>query len=381
MGHAGWRLSADRSYAARLTTYRAGTGWFAERWTLDGPEPYAVPLPAGGPEAPGSEVLPLPDGRVLICRRDDGDRLHRLSLLYPIGPGTGELPVGTVDVDRLSLLPPVVGASHLAFALAPGRSTTTLWLVHGGNAGPRRLAEVPGHCSGGTWLDRYGRLLALDRTDEQGRTKAVAVDLARGGEVTPLLQISEDSDDRLLLADPDSGLLLVRSDAPGEERLGWGVLDSRRPVHFPDALRPEGARLTPFAVQPGQALLPERCAVALRADGPYGTWVAVWRPHHRGLRHLAAPQGWLPGAGLWTPEGELRLPYSTWKAPCGLARIVPLDAPGPAASGPWGGGVRRPPAPDDAAPGAPDDATPTTTQPLPPQRRTPPHPSSVGVSG
>lgn len=80
---------------------------------------------------------------------------------------------------------------------------------------------LPGRCSGGVWLDRVGRLLALDR-ELDGRTKAVAVDLERGGEVSPLLQIAEDSDDRLLLAAPDSGLLLIRSDAPGEPRLGWG---------------------------------------------------------------------------------------------------------------------------------------------------------------
>lgn len=73
------------------------------------------------------------------------------------------------------------------------------------------------------WLDRAGRLLALDR-EQGGRVKAVVVDLGRGGEMSPLLQITEDSNDRVLLADPDSGLLLVRSDAPspGHERLGWG---------------------------------------------------------------------------------------------------------------------------------------------------------------
>lgn len=55
-----------------------------------------------------------------------------------------------------------------------------------------------------------------------GPVKAVAVDLGRGGEVTPLLQIAPESNDRLLLADTDSGLLLIRSDAPGHDRLGWG---------------------------------------------------------------------------------------------------------------------------------------------------------------
>ncbi|KOG30985.1 hypothetical protein ADK38_48090, partial [Streptomyces varsoviensis] len=75
-------------------------------------------------------------------------------------------------------------------------------------------------------------------------------------------------------ADPDSGLLLVRSDAPGEPRLGWGVLGSALPVRFPECLRLPGASAAPFAVQPGQSLMPETCAVAFRIDGtstgPYG---------------------------------------------------------------------------------------------------------------
>ena len=150
--------------------------------------------------------------------------------------------------------------------------------------------------------------------------KAVAVDLERGGEVTPLLQITEDSDDRLLLADPDSGLLLIRSNAPGHDRLGWGVLGSLLPVRFPECLRLADCAVTPFAVQPGQVLTPESCAVALRIDGAAGSWLGVWRPSGRRLHQLAAPEGWLAGAGLWSPEGVLQLPYATKAVPCGVAR-------------------------------------------------------------
>ncbi|MFH0244565.1 hypothetical protein ACGRHY_19615 [Streptomyces sp. HK10] len=327
--HPGLTIAADGSYAARLAPAGDGRGGIPERWTLDGPEPYAVPLPGPRPEGADAEVLPLPDGRVLI-RRAAGGR-HHLALLYPTGPGTGELPLGSVDCERLRLLPPAPHGSQV-HALAPGEHGATVWLVHGGARGPEPVAEVPGRCSGGAWLDREGCLLALDRTDAAGRTKTVAVDLGRGGEVFPLLELTDDSDDRLLLADPDSGLLLLRSDAPGEARLGWGVLGSQRPVRFPDALRPPGVALTPFAVQPGQALTPEGCAVALRADGPNGTWVAVWRPSQRRLRHLPAPVGWVRGTGLWTAGGELRLPCAGGRAgrtQCGLARITPSPEPEP----------------------------------------------------
>ncbi|MGW3320436.1 hypothetical protein [Streptomyces fungicidicus] len=318
-GRAGCAITADGCYAARLAP--AGDSFVPERWTLDGPEPYAVRLPGGGPGEPCAEVQPLSDGRVLV-RRPAGGR-HTFSLLYPTGPGTGELPLGAVacpDEDtRLRLLPPAPGGER-AYALAVGPRSTTVWLVAGGAFGLQQLAEVPGRCSGGAWLDREGRMLALDR-EMGGRSKAVVVDLGRGGEMSPLLQIADGSDDRVLLADPDSGLLLIRSDAPspGQDQLGWGVLGSTLPVRFPRSLRLADCTVTPFAVQPGQLLTPERCAVALRVDGALGSWIGVWRPAERRVDHFPAPVGWLAGSGLWTAEGELRLPYSTGAVPCGVA--------------------------------------------------------------
>ncbi|WP_199863528.1 MULTISPECIES: hypothetical protein [unclassified Streptomyces] len=322
----GFTITANGAYAARLAG--DGDALYVERWTLDGPEPYAVPLPLDQPEEAGTQLLPLADGRVLVARRVDGRR-NTFSLLYPTGPATGELQLGAVEApgsERLVLLPPSPDGI-CAYALCVGPDSSTLWLVAGGAFGPEQVAEVKGRCSGGVWLDRTGRMLALDRQLDDGPVKAVAVDLERGGEVTPLLQITEDSDDRLLLADPDSGLLLIRSDAPspGHDRLGWGVLGSLRPVRFPECLRLDDAALTPFAVQPGQVLMPESCAVALRIDAAGGSWVGTWQPSSRRLGQLAAPAGWLAGAGLWTAEGVLRLPYATAGAPCGLADV---EAPG-----------------------------------------------------
>ncbi|CAL9313744.1 hypothetical protein [Streptomyces sp. SudanB182_2057] len=330
---AGCVITADGAYAARLAP--AGDCWFAERWTLDGPEPYAVPLPGTQPEEPGTGVQPMGDGRVLV-HRPSGSR-HLFSLLYPAGPGTGELPLGAVDCPepgtRVMLLPPAPGGAR-AYALAAGPRSGAVWLVAGGAFGPERLAEVPGRCSGGVWLDGTGRLLALDR-ELGGRTKTVVVDLERGV-VSPLLQITDDSDDRLLLADPDSGLLLISSDAPspGQERLGWGVLGSALPVRFPECLRLPDRVVTPFAIQPGQVLMPENCAVALRVDGALGTWVGTWRPAERRVRHLPAPEGWLAGAGVWTPEGVLRLPYATRSTPCGVTNLPAARGnPGPTEPG------------------------------------------------
>jgi hypothetical protein len=382
-------IAAEGAYGARLAPAGpalagapAGAAplWFTERWTLAGPEPYAVPLPLDQPEEPDSQVQPLADGRVLICRRV-ADR-YDFSLLYPTGPGTGEVPLGGVDCPRITLLPPAPGG-NLVYALAPGTHTTAIWLVAGGSFGPELVTQVPGRCSGGAWLDRTGRLLAVDR-EAGGVVKAVAVDLGRGGEMSPLLQITEDSDDRLLLADPDSGLLLIRSNAPGHDRIGWGVLGSMRPVRFPECLRVGDCALTPFAAQPGQVLTPETCAVAFRVDGAGGTCLGVWRPAGRRLHLLAAPAGWQAGAGLWTPDGVLRLPYATAAAPCAVAEVrAPADAPAaanmprdtPNRTGetdvtPASGDGRTPPSAaraEDGEPGA-CDPTPPVCRPVPLQQ-------------
>ncbi|MBB1257891.1 hypothetical protein [Streptomyces alkaliterrae] len=329
-GHGGWSPAADGSYAARLVAGTAGP--YVERWTLSGPEPYVVALPAARPEPADCQVLALADGRVLVARPEGAasttPTAHRLALLYPTGPETGELPLGTVQSGTVTLLP-AAPDGRSALLMTPNGRATRVWQVTGPGTegGPRPVADVPGTCVSGHWLDREGRLLALNRRSGETPAKAVAVDLARGGTTSPLLQITEESQDEVVLADADSGLLLVRSDAPGETRLGWGVLGSHRPVRFPEALHMPEVRLEPFAVQPGQALVPEDAAVALRADGPNGTWVAWWRPGTR-LRHLAAPRGWLPGAGLLGATGELRLPYE----PCGLARAHPAVEPPPTAA-------------------------------------------------
>jgi hypothetical protein len=329
----GFTIAVDGSYAACLAD--AGDGcWYPERWTLDGPEPYTVLLPGNQPEEVDSQLLALPDGRVLIRRRVADH--HDLALLYPTGPGTGELGVGFLYGEEVRLLPP--SAMGSAYALTYAEGISAVWLVHGGS-GLEKLAEIEGHCTGGAWLDHEERTLALDR-EIDGRTKAVAVDLA-SGVTSPLLQITDDSNDRLLLADPDSGLLLVRSDAPGTERLGWGVLGSRRPVRFPESLREQDAGddqavvITPLSVQPGQLLMPESCAVALRIDGPGGVTPALWRPDAGTPSQVPVPEGWLTGAVTWSPRGALRLPYATREYPCGLADVgpaVPLVPPMPLAA-------------------------------------------------
>ncbi len=305
-------ITADGSYAARLAP--AGDCLFPERWTLDGPEPYAVPLPGNQPEEPGTEVQPMGDGRVLIRRLVDGR--HAFSLLYPTGPGTGELPLGAVECPdpdtRLRLLPPAPGARR---RVRPRRGPALDRRVAGGGRGVRARAarDGPGALLG-RGLAGPGRADAGARPGGRGRTKAIVVDLERDGEVSPLLQIAADSDDRLLAADPDSGLLLIGSDAPAPGR-GNGSGGGRR-VHAAGAVPgvPAAAGLHGDAVRDpagaGADAGELRGGATRRRTGRHLVR-RLAASRHRQLLQLPAPEGWLTGTGLWTEDGVLRLPYTT----------------------------------------------------------------------
>ncbi|WP_406198078.1 alpha/beta fold hydrolase [Kitasatospora sp. NBC_01560] len=331
----GFTFTADGSHAACLASAADG-GWYAESWQLPASGP-AVPVPLALPgnrsENLRSELVALPDGSVLVCRHD-GER-HDLVLLDAARPGTGpattERALATLKRPGLRLLP-LPDQAHdgpgapVAVALGSDtRPATTVWLVRADGSEPRQVAELPGLHGGGVWLDRTGSLLALDRVDA-GTVRTVVLDL-RTGLVTPLLEIGEGSNDRLVLFDPDSRFAMVRSDAPGTDRLGWGLLGGGEPLRFPECLHVAGVFLRPVALRPA----PDGARVAVQIDHGAGSTLALWRPAAGRLEPLAVPAGRLGAVGHWSAAG-LRLPYSAPDHPAALATldVDALLAHGPA---------------------------------------------------
>ncbi|MFG2820327.1 alpha/beta hydrolase family protein [Kitasatospora sp. NPDC048365] len=348
-------FAADGSHAACLAAGTDG-GWYVESWRLaeGGPAAPTGLRPAAGRAAESlrSQLVALADGRVLVCRHD-GDR-HALVLLGPGADGgpVEELALATLRLPGLRLLPiPRADGSGpggpVAVALGTDtRPVTTVWLVTAEPSEPVRVTELPGLYGGGVWLDRSGRLLALDRVAD-GVVKTVVLDLELGS-VTPLLEIGERSNDRLVLFDPETRFGMVRSDAPGTDRLGWGLLGGSEPVRFPECLHIAGMFLRPIALAPGDGTAEPRVAVQL--DHGAGSALALWQPSGGRLDPLPVPAGRLGAIGHWSAAG-LRMPYSAPDRPAALATLdveallgqgpasVPSAVPLPLQLAPLGGGA------------------------------------------
>jgi pimeloyl-ACP methyl ester carboxylesterase len=364
----GFTFSAGGGYAACMASSGEG-GWYVESWRLDtapngeateqvvgglivgglggadpsgtdpggagpgggasgGAIPVALPqAPGAAPESLRSQLVSLPDGRVLICRLH-GDSYD---LVVRTPASVRETFVGSLRMPglRMMAMPAPEPGAPVAVALGTdSRAVTSVWLVStDGGAQPQQVAEFPGMSGGGVWLDRGGRMLALDHLvpgaaggSSAPTVKTVVLDLATGV-VSPFLELTPDSNDRLVAADPESGLILVRSDAPGQDRLGWGVLGEDQPLRFPDCLHRTREFLRPVAIEPGRAGVPaSEHRVALQGDWGAGSTLATWRPSSGQLETLPVPAGRLGGVGHWSAAG-LRLPYSSPDHPAGIASV------------------------------------------------------------
>ncbi|MFF0391437.1 alpha/beta hydrolase family protein [Kitasatospora sp. NPDC004615] len=324
-------FAGNGSHAACLAAGADGA-WQVESWRLpEYGEAAPVVLSAGRAESLHSQLAALPDGRVLVCRHD-GDR-HALVLLSPREP---ELPLAAMRLPGLRMLamPGPAGAAGAPVAVLLGTDTrpvTTVWLLAADGSAPREVAELPGLHGGGVWLDATGRLLALDRVAD-GMVKTVVLDLQLGS-TTPLLELGGTSNDRLVLFDPATGFGMLRSDAPGADRLGWALIGGAEPVRFPDCLHQPGRLLRPIALAPPAPGAEPR--VVLQVDHGAASSLVLWQPGSGRLDPLAVPPGRLGAVGHWSPAG-LRMPYSAPDRPAALATLdVDALLPGTARPDGW----------------------------------------------
>ncbi len=320
-----FRFSTGGAHAACLAG--SGDGELAlESWSFAGATPTWRRLALEHPVTLGVQPLPLDDGRVMLCRNETAHS-HQVSLVEPDpAGGARERVLAMMACRGLRLLPgpsPTADAWALAIALDE-RGNSTIWRVSERRPWLERLAEIPGLLLGGAWLDAAGRILGVDRMErlDGGPAKVIAIDL-EDGSWSVLLDVAERSNDRLLLASPRSGLLVVSTDAPGQTRLGWAV-PGRQPVRFPPELTPrQDAR--PLATDP------EGRRVLLKIDVGARSRLAIYDPAADRLAQVDIPDGDVRNAAFWTP-GALRFPLSAPAHPTGVA-TVDLERGGCAVAG------------------------------------------------
>ncbi|WP_329494774.1 alpha/beta fold hydrolase [Kitasatospora herbaricolor] len=311
------------------------------------------------PALPGATAAPPAREWRLAALRMPGLRLLPFPAAPAPAPTRASLLLPSPSAAPVAPTPTRAADAPVAVALGTdARPVTTVWLVRTDGSAPEQVAELPGLHGGGVWLDRAGRLLGLDRVHE-GVVRSVVLDLGLG-EVTPLLEIGERSNDRLVLFDPDSRFIMVRSDAPGADRLGWGVLGGAVPLRFPDCLHVPGVFLRPVALRPappgpagapdagrtdaqlpdggrpgagGGSGLPEDVRVAVQIDHGASSALALWQPAGHRLEPLPVPPGRLGAVAHWS-AGGLRMPYSSPDQPAALATldVDALLGAGPAAT-------------------------------------------------
>lgn len=285
-----------------------------ESWGLAAEQASGRPIPTVA-VTEATNALALDDGRILLLRSDPKDTTqpHDLALLQPEGDGYAEQRLGEISALLGGYLLPSPSAAQIAFVVArddPGQST--IWRL---SASPPRIepvVQVPGSLSGGVWLDGAAGVLAANQTAGSHRSSGVVVDLVEGS-WRRVWSVSDRSSDRIVLYSPRSKLLVVSSNAAGEDRLGWGLLGEGT-VHFPESLhRPGYVRRALALDSAGKRILVEEVHGALSR-------LSTYTPADHSVREVEGPAGTVSAPASWVGD-LIRFRFSAPDHPPTLATV------------------------------------------------------------
>lgn len=317
----GFRFSGLGRYAVCLTA-EGRRPLAPELWDLTGARPRSRVLRSCDGESPASTAVPTDDGAVLLSRAGGGGT-HRLLLVVPDRDGAGASvhDLAAVTGGGLRLVAGrSAGTAALAFRTTPAGGTA-VWRLSGRAEPPEVVAGVPGPLAGGVWLDTSGRRLAL-AVPAGPRTRTVVLDLSDGTVAAlPGLERRE----HLLLAAPETGVLLTARETRVGHRLGVRPRDADTPTVFPERLNAVEGAVTPLALDPAG----RRLALAVTAG--VRSRVLVYDLAEGGVREAGPATGTILPMAAWN-AGTLRLVHS---APGLPPHVV-------AVPGPDSGGTGRP---------------------------------------
>jgi len=212
------------------------------------------------------EPLPSPTQLELVAAdlialcRPTAAGLEVMALELDPAAGTGEAhTVADLATPQTALLPRLAGTETQLLAVVGFDDITTLLRIDWRAGTTADAGRLPAPVNGGVWLDETGERLAVNLAGESGRSSVYVVDFA-AETFSRLFEASPDSEDRIVLADPSTGGVVVTTDAFGYPAVGVAQPSVAPGIRFIPALD-EGDEAGEPCV-----LLPDRRTVVLRHE-------------------------------------------------------------------------------------------------------------------
>ena len=190
---------------------------------------FAEPLPA-------PVQLEIVTADLMGLCRPTAAGLEVIALDIDAAAGTGTArTVADLATPQTCLLPRLQGAESQLLAVVGFDDTTTLFRIGWRDGSMTEAGRLPSPIAGGVWLDDTGDKLAVNLVGESGRSSVFVVDFAAKS-FSRLFEASPDSEDRIVLADPASGRVVVTTDAFGYPAVGIAEPRSAAGIRFIPAL-------------------------------------------------------------------------------------------------------------------------------------------------
>ena len=253
---------------------------------------------------PAPTQLEIVAGDLIGLCRPTAAGLEVVAVDLEVPAGTGSFrTVADLATPQTYLLPRLPGEDTQLLGVVGFDDTTTIWRIGWRDGSMTEAGRLPSPLSGGVWLDDTGDRLAVNLAGTSGRSSVYVVDFAAQS-FSRLFEASPDSEDRIVLADPASGRVIVTTDAFGYPAVGVAEPKSASGIRFIPALEDGDEAGEPCA------LLPDGRTLVLRHENGVQSHLRLADSERL---EVAAPIG-LPTGEVGTPVvvagRRLRFPFS-----------------------------------------------------------------------
>lgn len=204
---------------------------------------------------------------------------------------------------QFCLIPRVPGADWQLLGVVGFDDTTTVFRIDWPSGSMTEAGRLPAPMGGGIWLDDTGEKLAVNLEGETGRSSVFVVEFATKS-FARLFEASPDSEDRIVLADPSSGRVVVTTDAFGYPAVGIAEPKSAAGIRFIPALDEGDEAGEPIA------LLSDGRTLVLRHENGVESHIRLADSEHLVVAGpMPLPEGEI-GAPIVQAGRRLRFPFS-----------------------------------------------------------------------